>query len=221
MRHFYHVFCGGPWEAIAAEHIEAMGTAPWELTVGLIGAPVVRAAAKGWWLARTTVESFVEADEGFEQVTLWALHDWAKQAPAGEPVLYAHSKGVTHRSGDGRHPLYAGAWRASMTRHVVGGWQRCTGLLQECDAVGCHWLTPETYPGLVQVPYFAGNFWWARAGYVARLPPVSNNSRYDAEGWVGLGAPEVRDLRPGWPTFGLFAREVIAQLNPGAEVLVS
>lgn len=215
------MFCGGPWEAIAAEHIEAMGTASWELTVGLIGAPTVRAEAKDWWLARTTAESFVEADEGFEQVTLRALHAWAKQAPPGEPVLYAHSKGVTHKPGDGRHPLYAPAWRASMTSQVVGGWDRCLKLLREYDAVGCHWLTPEAYPEHICVPFFGGNFWWAKAGYLARLPEISNETRHNAEDWIGLNDPHVFDLKPGWPTFGLFAREAIAQLNPGAEVLVA
>ena len=213
MRHFYHLYCGRPWEAIATSHLEALRAAglAWEVTVGLVGPAADRAEARAWFDAQMPHSSFIESGQGWEQVTLRGLHAWAKQAEPQVPVLYAHSKGITYKHHDG---LYGTVWRQSMTERLIGGWERCIGLLRECDAVGCHWLTPETYPGLVQVPYFAGNFWWARAGYVAGLPPVSDGNRYDAEGWIGLGPPEVRDLRPGWPTLGLFAPDLVAALNP-------
>ena len=213
MRHFYHLCCAFPWERIARSHVEALRVAgaAWEVTVGLAGPAAARAEARSWFEAQLPGASLTEAGAGFEQVTLRELHAWARRADPQEPVLYAHAKGITYRHHDG---LYGTVWRESMTSRLVGGWERCMDLLEGHDAVGCHWLTPELYPGLVSVPYFAGNFWWARAGYVAGLPPVSDESRFHAEGWIGLNAPRVHDLRPGWPTLGLFSPDLVVALNP-------
>jgi len=106
-------------------------------------------------------------------------------------------------------------WRELMTTHVVGGWRECVALLDDHDAAGCYWATPQMYPGFVVTPMFCGNFWWADAGYLARLPPVSRESRFHAEGWVGLGDPVVADVHPGWPTWAEFSDQVVAALNPG------
>ena len=214
MRHFYHLYCGAPWQKIASSHVEALSATgiAWEVTIGLVGPANARAEARRWFKTGSPRVNFTEADEGWEQLTLRELHTWAKHAEPQTPVLYAHSKGITYKHFDG---LYGAVWRQSMTDRLVGGWEQCTKLLQEHEAVGCHWLTPDAYPGLVQGPYFAGNFWWARAGYIAELPSVSDESRYDAEGWIGLGNPDVHDLRPGWPTVGLFSPDLVAALNPG------
>jgi hypothetical protein len=56
----------------------------------------------------------------------------------------------------------------------------------------------------VRTPLFAGNFWWARAKYLATLPEPETENRRQAEGWVGLGGPKVYDLRPGWPDWDDF-----------------
>jgi hypothetical protein len=53
-----------------------------------------------------------------------------------------------------------------------------------------------------QVPFFAGNFWWARASYLRTLEPPLEESRWQAETWVSLGEPKVYDVLPGWPNYG-------------------
>lgn len=125
-------------------------------------------------------------------------------------VLYFHAKGASFPTGD----VLRGVWRQRMFMHCVTDWQmRVRDLNGGHDAVGCHWLTPEAYPGLVGHPYFAGTYWWAKASFLKTLPPISESpavkahgldafeSRYEAESWIGHGPvrPKVRDVCPGWP----------------------
>lgn len=220
MRHFYHVWCGLPaWHPIAAEHIAALRAtgASWEVTVGLAGPAAERREARAWLAGELPGCRFTEANKGWEQVTLTALYRWARRAPAGDPVLYAHTKGVTHPADLSDESVFVAAWRRAMDAELLAGWRECVRLLAEYDAVGCCWLDPARYnPSFVRqvqtwscrrAPMFGGNFWWARAGYLARLGRVPAVSRHDAELWIGLGNPAVRDLRPGWPSLSLFAAE--------------
>lgn len=114
-------------------------------------------------------------------------------------VFYWHMKGVTH-------PPYNTQWRLGMEQHLVRNWQRCVlDLDSGKDAVGCHWLTPETYPGQVTSPFFGGNFWWSKASYLMTLPPLPPatwGNRYKAETWIGSGLrrPRVQCYIDGWPS---------------------
>lgn len=213
MRHFYHMFCGAPWQSIAAEHAAALTPGEWDLTVGLVGPPSAREVARRWWSEQRNC-SFVEATSGWEQVTLRRLWRWARYADPAEPVLYAHTKGVTHKNNGG---LHGAVWRRSMTQLLVENWPRCLQLLSDYDAVGCHWLTPAIKwpPHVIETPFFGGNFWWANAGYVATLPEPGNANRYAAEQWIGLGDPKVADLRPGIPDLAHYRLEMTYALNPG------
>lgn len=205
-RHFYHVWVDGAWTEPATEHAEALSSAGFtgHITVSLVGEPARRAHARhilGRLLARLpdSPVDWVEHDRGHEQVTLETLRAWLAASNDDGPVLYAHTKGAYH------HGHLNTAWRQSMTRHVVGEWRKCVGLLADgYDTVGCHWLTPDVYPHVVGSPFYGGNFWWATADYLRRLPSVGNATRFDAEGWIGLGDPHAYDLLPGWPSEGLF-----------------
>ena len=142
-------------------------------------------------------------------MTLSALREYAISCRAEEAVLYAHTKGAYCNSPLNEH------WRRSMTRNVVGRWPRCASLVASgYDTAGCHWLTPERhheppeYP--VTTPMYGGNFWWARTGYLRRLPEPGTDYRHQAEEWVGLGSPRAFDLLPGWPSMKLCAPEVAA-----------
>lgn len=199
----YH---GAAWRGPAAEHFEALKAAKFrgEVCVGLVGSPVNRAEAMrmitelwpGWNL-------LVQAEEGFEMVTLNVMHQWSKRAdvPPETPVLYTHGKGSFNNDAANR------SWRRVMTSALVGGkgnkaWETCVNALGNNDAVGCHWLTRERYPDKINQPgIFGGNFWWANAGYIAKLPEIGWVSRYCAEGWIGLNDPKVEVLVDGWPSY--------------------
>jgi hypothetical protein len=220
LRHFYHLYCGGSWEEIACTHFAALqdSGAEWEVTAGLVGTPQAREQARAFlsgWRPGTT---FTETEDGWEHMTLRALQAWAVAADPADPVLYAHAKGTRDGS------LINMAWRESMTIDVVGGWRGCVQAIRDgADAAGPHWLDPAALPNMrfasqanggSTTPYFGGNFWWARAGYLARLPEPGG-TRWDAERWIGLGSPAVRDLRPGWPSFAIFAGPVAHAVMAG------
>lgn len=117
-------------------------------------------------------------------------------------VLYAHTKGAATVE------EFRDRWRASMTNHVVRRWRENLTLLESVDAVGCHWLTEEAFPGMFQQGmtdphagsgFFGGNFWMARCDYLRNLPRCRMEPRWEAERWIGHGRPRVVDLLPGWP----------------------
>jgi hypothetical protein len=138
---------------------------------------------------------WVEADHGWEQLTLQQVYDDVHQAPGDYAVFYAHTKGAFV---DSEFNAY---WRWSITRELVGEWRRCTVLLADHDMVGCHWIkAPEQgHPSRPMI--FAGNFWWATAAYLRQLPPPGNETRYAAEDWVAQGNPKVYDMLPGFPEY--------------------
>jgi hypothetical protein len=143
------------------------------------------------------------ADEGYEQVTISAMHHKAKLLPPETPILYCHTKGAYQDTPFNR------AWRRSMESSLIGNWEDCLGVLAHYDVVACHWLTHDEYPETVTngKPFAGGNMWWATAGYLAELPPVEGGNpalgynRYKAEEWIGRGNPKVLDLKPGWPDY--------------------
>lgn len=138
--------------------------------------------------------------------TLRLLEEWL---PGHEDwyVLYHHSKGATHHGWDVR----SARWRECMEKHTVAFWRRCVEALDNgFEAAGCHWfMPPRTPPGQ---HIFAGNFWWAKASFLATLPSImqrdrirvsgmdSIESRYEAEVWLGNGprVPHVKDFHPNW-----------------------
>lgn len=180
------------------------------VTVGLVGPEADRQAARErithlcQQFALPEPAHWAEADEGWEQLTLQAIHRDVHRVPGEYAVLYMHTKGAA-RDLDSQV-----AWRRSMTRALVGQWGECAARLEDGhDVVGCHWTRSLDWPE--QGPFFAGNFWLARASYLRRLPPPENKNRWQAETWVTLGArkghedlplPRTHDMLPGYPVYG-------------------
>lgn len=209
IRHYYHCYSAGAWSAPVRDHYTALGRAGLDdmvTTVGLAGPEADRQVAREritqlsakWALPEPA--HWAQADEGWEQLTLLQLYADLRDYrvfPAGEEqaVLYAHTKGAANDLDS------SAAWRRSMTRELVTGWERCVSLLEEgYDAVGCHWVKAPEWPD--QVPFFAGNFWWARSSYLRALGEPLNSTRWEAETWLSLGSPRVYDLLPHWPDYG-------------------
>lgn len=148
-----------------------------------------------------------------ENLTIQLIEARLKTIPFNEEayVLYFHTKGGSFPPGD---PLRT-RWRNRMFHHCVLEWRKCVAALDDgIEACGCHWLTPETHPGLVENPYFAGTYFWSRASYLKTLNPIAESpavkqhgigafeARYQAESWVGCGRhrPRIKDWSPGWPS---------------------
>jgi len=144
-----------------------------------------------------------------ENLTISEIEKWI---PGHEDhlVLYFHCKGGSYAPNHG----ITTAWRNCMMKHLITNWKQCVDDLNSgYDAVGCHWLTEHDYPTLVHIPIFGGNFWWAKASFLATLPSIreasavilhgiqSHSSRYEAEVWLGNGKqiPKIKDYHNTWP----------------------
>jgi glycosyltransferase involved in cell wall biosynthesis len=185
--HFYHLFADGSWQRPLAEHLNALDRigVPYRVTCGVVGSPENRADAirflpDGW--------EVVEFPDGFEGRTLSLIQERLTDIP----ILYAHTKGAGY-------PLeYSDAWRACLTRQVIGRWRENLVFLEAHDLVGAHWLTPEEWFE-VESPFFGGNYWWATPEHLRKLGPVDTSSRFGAERWVGSASATALNLVAGWP----------------------
>jgi hypothetical protein len=195
--HFYHVYADGDWLKPATEHIEELAMSGLldnldDMFLGIVGSPENREKVKRE-LPGVTV---TEADSGWEQITLRKVHDFAQVEDAA--VFYAHTKGAWSKSD------LAEQWRVSMTHDTVTRWIECVKGLSDVDVVGAHWLRSGEPEHAHHDYFFAGNFWWANTYYVRKLDQVDDQTRFQAEGWIGLRQPRVKDMRPGLATWGNF-----------------
>jgi hypothetical protein len=197
LTHFYHVFADGDWETPAREHFDAVESSGLmnqlgSIFLGVVGSPENRVKVASA-LPGVVV---VEADEGWEQVTLQKLHHYSHDHEA--KVFYAHTKGAYQV--DEYHML----WRRAMTYDTVTRWRECVDALDHVGAAGSYWLKSVMPEHSEHKHFFGGNFWWARTNYLRALPPVGVEHRWQAEGWIGLAGPSVKILREGFPTWGNF-----------------
>jgi hypothetical protein len=197
LTHFYHLYVDGHYEQPLEEHMSAMESSGllYELEdfyVGLVGSPENRATAKK--LVPGVV--IAEADAGWEQVTLSALHHYSKENDRF--VFYAHTKGACSNDD------FAKRWRSAMTNATVTKWRECIEALESVDCSGPYWILSDEPEHEEHNMFFAGNFWWATTDYLRRLPSLRYDNRFRAEGWIGLGEPTVRVTHEGYPFWGNF-----------------
>lgn len=197
LTHFYHVYADGAWQTPVREHLHALTVSGLmenldEVFVGIVGSVANRAAVKKDFPAVV----IAEADEGWEQVTLQKLHDYAQHHEA--KIFYAHTKGA-HQPGSFRDD-----WRRAMTYHTVTQWRECVNALDVLGVAGPYWMNSDLPEHTNHKSFFGGNFWWARSNYLRALPPVGVEHRWQAEGWIGLAGPSVKIMREGLPVLGNF-----------------
>lgn len=193
--HYYHVWADGDWQQALTEHFDALTKSGLTehlefVRIGLVGSAENCEAVK---TALPFGDVVIEADMGWEQVTLTCLRDWVQDHPEGWGILYAHTKGAWNNK-KLRH-----GWRRTMTHDTVTGWRNCVKHLDEVDAVGPFWMARFRRHQENRGLFFGGNFWWARSEYLVRLPELELDTRFRAEDWIGLKNPDVVSLRDGEP----------------------
>jgi glycosyltransferase involved in cell wall biosynthesis len=200
--HFYHLYADGDlWGRPLAEHLNALDRigVPYRVTCGVVGSPRNRAEAIACLPDSWEV---VEFPDGFEDRTLNLIPERLTDIP----VMYAHTKGAGFPTG------HSDAWRACMTRQVVGKWRTNLQALRDYDLVGAHWVTPEEWFD-VEAPFFGGNYWWATAEHLQKLGPINMGTRFGAERWIGTVPAKVLNLVGGFPGFYCHEHEP-ALVNP-------
>lgn len=117
--------------------------------------------------------------QNYEYPTLKTIWDDCKNDNVDQ-VLYIHTKGVS------RHNSKVKDWRNFMQHYCISKWNDCVKELDNHDAVGVN-LQYGRYREM-ESKWFAGNFWWANASYIKKLPMPSIflKDRLMAEYWLGM-----------------------------------
>ena len=204
--HFYHMYLGGHWEEIVDEHFSLMRRVDFdaEVHVTLIGPPEERERAKKWLDRRWRYQVAAEADTGFEDVTMNAIWDAISCVPDDTAILYAHNKGSFHPQAENN------AWRRAMNEYLIEFWKTRVVELGWNDVAAWTWLPIGEFdigrpagPELIDTPIASGNFWWANADYLRKLPEpptgLTEADRIEAELWLGRADPTVGAETFGWP----------------------
>lgn len=144
----------------------------------------------------------------YEATTILSIQDYVSKSNDEFYVCYIHHKGASHGP-DAHHN-----WRRYMQYWNIEKWRDCVNKLDEgYDTCGASFLGNPPYP------FYAGNFYWAKASYLRRCkrmerPPDVDfqpqfdgqpHHRFDWECWNGSGNPKAFDLHTGpenrwyWP----------------------
>ena len=185
LRVWYHAACMGNYRDVIREHAAVFSALDLCPTACVLGDSDGLKFVESIWPVAYHGERFGE----FETPTLQRLWEDCRANPTGA-VMYVHSKGVSAPT----DPVKA-AWRRLMTRHVVGRWRENLDKLAIADILGVDWQQSASYP------HFQGNFWMARADWIARLDSPTEHrarggpwiagqmwDRMHAEMWVGSKA---------------------------------
>jgi len=207
--HFYHFYADGKNSLYAITvHLNNLISTNLSINlekfcIGIVGSDVNREKIKELLLSRTNeipIEIVVEAEKGYEQVTLEKLHEHAKSHEGY--YFYAHSKSAAyaHRSNE--------CWMKTMEYYNISNWTESVYRLRSYDATGCFWLTHKQHPNLIHWfntepntnSFFGGNYWWATSEVIRELPLLDHSNRYLAEQWIGSKQDlKIYDLNRGLP----------------------
>ena len=101
--------------------------------------------------------------------------------PINQPILYIHTKGISYNDDYQQE----NDWIDMMLYFLINRSTDCLEHLKTVDVVGCNYSSEPR-------PHFSGNFWWANAEYLRRLPklPESGDNKMDAEMWLFQANPK-------------------------------
>lgn len=169
-----------------------------------------------------------ENDQEYEGLTLKHLFNHVKEVESIESVMYFHTKGISHLSGQSSLCSIPGidnermfravnSWRHQMEWGVIDQWKAALEKLIDNQVVGVNYcITPW--------PHMSGNFWWATADYIRTLThptldeyafdpnDFGNINRMKYEKWIGTGNPKVFSFHNA--PFGYEDQEIKPDIMP-------
>jgi hypothetical protein len=127
----------------------------------------------------------------YENGTINALLKFSRDVQGDAYILYLHTKGTTNKTNAQK------AWRDFMMYWMVYQYETCIDLLDRgFDTVGSQLINCTS---IIKLPsMYAGNFWWARAAYLRKVPYIEDvMDRYQAE--TILLSSHQRSMHAGLP----------------------
>lgn len=179
---FYHIALMGNWERVVEEqlaimHMSGLYENANKIVVGCVGnkAEKIRLNKVLNKYHKINIGAYSEDIERYEFITLELLENHAKHFRE-DAICYLHTKGVTLSS--------ASHWRAYMNHFNLTLWQKCLEAIADgYDSCGVKYIDESSgFPR-----HYSGNFWWAYAEHINRLPSVktlNQKSRHEAEMWL-------------------------------------
>lgn len=186
MIHAYHVFAAGNWARPVTEHCKALVDYGLydvldTFMVGFVGTDAEIAAVRCTLDVLTpNYQVAATASEGWEQVTLNALYDFAQDHDG--IVSYSHTKGASRNN-----PVDL-PWRRMMEYHNIVNWQKPVAALEAGASIaGCYWVQggPSSRPGFGHGGMFGGNYWTTTCELLRQNVAPDNGCRHAAEHWLG------------------------------------
>ena len=198
---FYHVGQIGNWQEIYQEQIDRL-TASGILDIckhfhiGINGTEPLPFVPENAHVEYNTNHE-LEAD------TLTSLWEFARVNPEYK-TLYLHTKGVTRVNT--QYYQITKEWREYLEYFCVDKWRMCIDSLESHDTCSVTLVNEAKFgnveAGFTTIPanFYAGNFWWANASYIATLDPMYMYIddipwlRGKSELWIGTGNPKAKCL---------------------------
>jgi hypothetical protein len=101
-----------------------------------------------------------------EPDTLNLMIKKANEYETNTPMLYLHTKGLSHTHPDTKRNVEA--WVRYLDLYVIKEWERCVKALENNDAAGGFYVE--------EPKHFQGNFWWANSDYLKNLPKITTEN---------------------------------------------
>jgi hypothetical protein len=101
-----------------------------------------------------------------EPDTLNLMIKKANEYDTNTPMLYLHTKGLSHTHPDTKRNVEA--WVRYLDLYVIKEWERCVKALENNDAAGGFYVE--------EPKHFQGNFWWANSDYLKNLPKITTEN---------------------------------------------
>jgi len=121
-------------------------------------------------------------------------------------VYYIHTKGVSYPPN-----TKSESWRQSMSDAVILNWKKCVKILDSGEKTCGIMFKP------LDLSFYRGNFWWARASYIRTLEKPESNNRYYYEGWLSPPKRVVLEGYPRLPDYKGYAIKEIKKIDSQLE----
>jgi hypothetical protein len=117
---------------------------------------------------------YLGASAQYERPTLLHMRAQAENDPVDTVYFYLHTKGIKH-FGTNKERNVIG-WINLMLYWNIVRWRYATEILKTYNIYGCDYL----------INHFSGNFWWATAKHIQKLPKTIASYYVAPEFWVTL-----------------------------------
>jgi len=109
----------------------------------------------------------------YERPTLLHMKQSSLTDPSDTKYYYLHTKGIRHFNTKNEEAIVT--WIKSMLYWNFVRWRDAVSILDTHETYGCHYLTGRHY---------SGNFWWATAEHIQKLPDTIHEHYNGPEDWI-------------------------------------